>query len=131
MGSQMNCTAHSILDPRMVADKLRNRILIMRKSPGSAGGLPKSDVSVMGADEQSLDWAFMPERRRRGIFVEHGMIKCERRRCGIIPGLKRTNMSLPTELGLKGSYDYKDATPTALPEGLGGAVSCSSSAGCR
>jgi hypothetical protein len=85
----------------------------------------------MGADEQSLDWAFMPERRRRGIFVEHGMIKCERRRCGIIPGLKRTNMSLPTELGLKGSYDYKDAAPTALPEGLGGAVSCFSSAGCR
>ena len=52
--------------------------------------------------------------------LEHGMIKFERRWCGIIPGLKRTNMSLPTELGLKGSYDYKDAAPMALPEGLGG-----------
>ena len=45
----------------------------------------KFDASVMGTDEQSLDWALMPERRRRGIFVEHGMIKFERRRCDINP----------------------------------------------
>jgi len=52
---------------------------------------------------------------------ERGTMESERRiRCDIIPGLKRTNMSLPTELGLKGTYDYKDAAPTALPEGLGG-----------
>jgi hypothetical protein len=58
--------------------------LIMMKSPGSAGGLQKFDVSAMEADEQSLDWLLMPERRRRAVFVERGMMESERRRCDII-----------------------------------------------
>jgi hypothetical protein len=57
----------------------------------------------MGADEQSLDWAFMPERRRRGIIVEREMLEAEHRRCDIIPGLNRTNLSLHAELGLVGT----------------------------
>jgi hypothetical protein len=59
---------------------------IMRKCPGSARGLPKFDVFAMGADDQSLDWALIPQRRGRGIFVERKMMKSERRRCDIIPG---------------------------------------------
>ena len=51
---------------------------------------------------------------------ERGMMESEHHRCDIIPGLKRTDMSLPTELGLTGAHDYKDTAPTALPEGLGG-----------
>jgi hypothetical protein len=37
----------------------------------------------------------------------------------IVPGLKRTNMSLHTELGFTSEPDYKDVAPMALPEGLG------------
>jgi hypothetical protein len=75
----------------------------------------------MEADEQSLVWAFMPERRiRRGIIVERGMVESEHRGCDIIPALKRTNMSLPTELGFTGATNYTDAAPPALPEGLSG-----------
>ena len=36
-------------------------------------------------------------------------------------------MSLHTELGLTGAYDYKDASPTALPGGLSGFSSRSTS----
>ena len=58
----------------------------------------------MEADEQSLVWAFMPERRiRRGIIVEREMLEAEHRRCDIIPGLNRTNLSLHAELGLVGT----------------------------
>jgi hypothetical protein len=53
------------------------------KIPWFCRELSKFDFSAMEADEQSLDWAFVPERRSRDI----------------IPGLKRTNMSLRTELG--------------------------------
>jgi hypothetical protein len=60
----------------------------MRKFSGSAEGLQKYGVSEMGAEVQSLDVAFMPERHRRGIFVEHGMMESERRSCDIVPGLK-------------------------------------------
>jgi hypothetical protein len=77
------------------------------------------DVSAMGTYEQCLDRAFIPERRR-GIFVERGTMESERRSCDIIPGLKRTNMSLHTELDFTSAPDYIDAAPTALPEGLGG-----------
>jgi hypothetical protein len=33
------------------------------------------DVFTLGADEQSLHWAFMPECRSRGIIVERGMLE--------------------------------------------------------
>ena len=33
------------------------------------------DVLTLGADEQSLHWAFMSERRSRGIIVERGMME--------------------------------------------------------
>jgi len=47
----------------------------------------------------------------------------EHRRCGIIPGLKRTNMPPHEELGFIGPPGYKDADadhrpPMALPAGL-------------
>ena len=57
----------------------------------------------MGADEQSLDWAFIAERRKCRVFVQRGMMGAEQRSCDIIPGLKRTNMLLRTELGLMGA----------------------------
>jgi hypothetical protein len=80
-------------------------------------GLAKVDVSAMGADEQSLDYAFTAERRiRRGIFVERRMMESEHRRCDIIPGLKRTNMSLHTEPGFTVAPDCTDAAPAVLPE---------------
>jgi hypothetical protein len=59
----------------------------------------------------------MPERRRRGIFVERGMMESEHRRCDIISGLKRTNVSLHTELGFTDAPNYTDAaSPVTLPK---------------
>ena len=46
------------------------------------------------------------------------MMGLEHCRCDIIQGLKQTNMSLHTELGVKGMADYIDAAPMALTEGL-------------
>jgi hypothetical protein len=83
------------------------------------------DLSAMGADEQSLDRAFVPERRRRGIIVEREMMKSEHCRCDIIAGLKRTNMSLHTELRFAVGPNYTDAAPTVLPEVADITVACS------
>jgi hypothetical protein len=38
-----------------------------------------------------------------GIFVERGLMETELSSCNTIPGLKRTNMLLRTELGLMGA----------------------------
>lgn len=46
-------------------------------------------------------------------------MESEHRRCDIIPHLKRTHMSLFTELGFTGAPIYTDAVPTALQSTVG------------
>jgi hypothetical protein len=62
-----------------------------------------STAIKVGGDEQSSDWAFILERRRCDITRPQG--------------LKRTNISLRTDLGFMGVPDYEDAAPAALREG--------------
>jgi hypothetical protein len=58
-----------------------------------------------------MDLQFMPERRRREIFVATGLPKSEHRRCGIILG---AIYAASDGAWLEAAYYYKDAAPTAL-----------------
>ena len=85
---------------------------------GDSPVLPKAfqnlTVPEMGWKRVAMDMQFMPERRRREIFVAIETLKSEYRRCDIILGAVHV---APDRAWSEAAHYYKDAAPTALQKG--------------